>query len=429
MKDHKYKSYIYAGTTAFLVIAACTIVVFGFLNWIALKAGITTLNHILAPIIYGGILAYLLTPVFNKAARGTDMLLEKVVKNKSRRTSLSKAAGTIASLIVLITVIVGLIWLIIPQVINSIILIINSLPSSTEKTSRFIENALANNPVLEETVLTIYTQGIEKLITWSSTDLIPNLERLISGVYTGVISVVKMLMDFLIGVIVMVYLLNMKDSLCAQGKKGIYGLFPLEKANYMVDKFRFIHHVFGGFIIGKLLDSLIIGLICFISLSIMEMPYIVLISVIIGVTNIIPFFGPFIGAMPSALLILMVDPTQCLYFLIFILLLQQFDGNILGPKILGSSTGLPSFWVLFSILFFGGLLGPVGMIVGVPIFAVIYRLIKEQITCLLNKKDLSPYTADYHKLDYIEKESNSYIFKDEDPILPERGKAKNHESE
>lgn len=157
------------------------------------------------------------------------------------------------------------------------------------------------------------------------------------------------------------------------------------------------------------MDSLIIGIICFVCLKIMKMPYVVLISVIIGVTNIIPFFGPFIGAVPSALLILLVSPAQCFYFLIFVLLLQQFDGNILGPKILGNSTGLSSFWVLFSILLFGGLLGPIGMIIGVPTFAVLYRLLSEWVTSLLSRKNLSVETADYWNLDYIDENSKEYI--------------------
>ena len=247
------------------------------------------------------------------------------------------------------------------------------------------------------------------MIAWSTTDLIPNLEKVISGVFSGVISVVNLVMDALIGIVVMVYLLNIKGKLCAQAKKSIYGFFPLGIANEIIEKFRFIHQVFGGFIIGKILDSVIIGLLCFLCLSVMKMPYVLLISVIIGVTNVIPFFGPFIGAIPSSILILMINPIQCLYFLIFIFLLQQFDGNILGPKILGESTGLSSFWVLFSILLFGGLLGFVGMIIAVPTFAVIYRLVSERVTVLLKKRNLNTDTDIYQNLDHIEEEGYIYV--------------------
>ena len=256
----------------------------------------------------------------------------------------------------------------------------------------------------------IYNQAMEKLISWtnSTADLIPNIERVVTGLYTGVINVIAWLKNVLIGVIVMLYLLNMKELLCAQAKKIVYGVFPVTVANNVIERFRFIHQVFGGFIIGKLIDSLIIGILTFMVMSFLQMPYTLLISVIIGVTNVIPFFGPFIGAIPSALLLLLVSPKQCIWFLVMILVIQQFDGNILGPKILGNTTGLSSFWVLFSILFFGGLLGPLGMIIGVPLFAVIYRLAADFIERNLKRKKLSEKTADYHGLDHIENTKNIY---------------------
>ena len=256
----------------------------------------------------------------------------------------------------------------------------------------------------------IYNQAMEKLISWtqSTADLIPNIERVVTGLYTGVINVIAWLKNVLIGVIVMLYLLNMKELLCAQAKKIVYGVFPVTVANNVIERFRFIHQIFGGFIIGKLIDSLIIGILTFMVMSFLQMPYTLLISVIIGVTNVIPFFGPFIGAIPSALLLLLVSPKQCIWFLVMILVIQQFDGNILGPKILGNTTGLSSFWVLFSILFFGGLLGPLGMIIGVPLFAVIYRLVADFIEGNLKRKKLSEKTADYHGLDHIENKKNIY---------------------
>ena len=239
----------------------------------------------------------------------------------------------------------------------------------------------------------------------------PNLDKIlgiIGNVSSGVISVLIWFKNILIGLIVMIYMLNIKDQFVAQAKKITYGIFSVAWANRLIKETRFIHKVFGGFIIGKIVDSLIIGVLCFVCLSFMKMPYTLLVSVIVGVTNIIPFFGPFIGAVPSAFLILLVSPVQCLYFLIFILLLQQFDGNILGPKILGDSTGISSFWVLFSILLFGGLLGFAGMIIGVPAFAVIYRLVGDIINEQLRRKKLSVRTRDYKDLDYVEVQDKSY---------------------
>ena len=158
---------------------------------------------------------------------------------------------------------------------------------------------------------------------------------------------------------------------------------------------RFVNQMFGGFIIGKLVDSLLIGIICFVGVSVLKMPFPLLLSVVVGVTNIIPFFGPFVGAVPTGFLVLLVSPGKCLYFLLWILVLQQFDGNILGPKILGNSTGLSSFWVLFSILLFGGLFGFVGMIIAVPAFAVLYDLIARAVHHSLRMRKLPVCTEDY----------------------------------
>ena len=182
-----------------------------------------------------------------------------------------------------------------------------------------------------------------------------------------------------------------------------------DTANAVLENFRFIHRVFGGFITGKLLDSLIIGLITFVSMSILQLPYVLLISVIIGVTNIIPFFGPFIGAIPSTILIFLVSPLQAVYFVIFIFILQQFDGNILGPKILGDSTGLASFWVMFAILLFGGLFGFAGMVVGVPLFAVIYSTISGLVNRSLRNKHISTDTSAYMTLDHVDAESKEIV--------------------
>lgn len=228
--------------------------------------------------------------------------------------------------------------------------------------------------------------------------MLPNLTNYLYNLSMGVARVIGVLTDLLIGLIVAAYLLGCKDTLCAQSKKMIYSSMKLSAANLVISKFRYAHHVFGGFINGKLLDSLIIGIICFICCTLMDMPYTMLVSVIVGVTNVIPFFGPFIGAIPSGFLILLNSPIKAVYFAIFILILQQFDGNILGPKILGGSTGLSSFWVLFSILLFGGLFGFVGMVLGVPIFAVVYNLTDDIIRWALTRKRLSVDTNDYRNL-------------------------------
>ena len=232
---------------------------------------------------------------------------------------------------------------------------------------------------------------------FAKTQLVPNINNIISGSSVSLLTFLLTAKDLVIGLIVAVYFMNSRKLFARQAKLVVYAMFPprenlkedqMQPADWILKEADIINDYLGGFIKGKLLDSLIIGLICMVFTSIVDMPYAVLVSVIIGVTNIIPFFGPFIGAIPTAVLILMVDPIKCIYFIIFILVLQQFDGNILGPKILGNTTHLSSFWVLFAILLFGGLFGIVGMVIGVPVFAFFYQLVREWVLGRLKKQRL-----------------------------------------
>lgn len=413
MKNSKLPRYVQLGLIAFVVLALTVLLVFFMIEGAKVRDFINTLADILMPVIYGAVLAYLLAPIFNKVRAWVLHLAGKVTRSDSAGRGLAAVAATAASVIVLIIVVVGLFSMLLPQLTTSIIGIAEVLPESTRRGARnlqlWLEQLLVDNPQLETHIMTYYARAVENLETWSSEELMPNIYNIISSLSAGIFNALIALKNVLIGVIVMVYLLNMKEKLVTQTKMIVYSAFPLTVANKVVEEFRYAHQVFGGFIIGKLLDSLIIGIMCFFLMGMMNMPYVLLISVIIGVTNIIPFFGPFIGAIPSAFLILLVSPLKCLYFIIFIFLLQQFDGNILGPKILGDSTGLSSFWVLFSILLFGGLLGFPGMIIGVPAFAVIYRLVTELVTHLLRKKQLSADIANYENLNHIESDSKRYV--------------------
>ena len=201
----------------------------------------------------------------------------------------------------------------------------------------------------------------------------------------------------ILGIIVSVYLLIDKEKLCALSKKITYGLFPESYADEIIKLVDRSNYTFGRFLVGKIIDSLIIGVLTFIILTIFKMPYTILVSVIVGITNIIPFFGPFIGAIPSFIIILFVSPVQALWFLLIILFIQQLDGNVIGPKILGDSIGISAFWILFSILVAGKLLGIVGMIIGVPLFAIFYSIVKEFIESKLRKKGLKTETKEYMK--------------------------------
>ncbi len=411
MDREKYRRYIYWGVTAFIVLALLSAFIFAMIHWDKVRGASRLLMRILAPIIYGAVFAYLLTPIYNRARAVVAKAGEKMELSDKGCIQLGNFAGTLASLLLLIAVVTGLFSMLIPQLIESIQGIIAALPTSIANLERWLEHLFANNPQVEAEVMAFYDTASSYIQEWLTNVVVPNAYSIISGLSSGIVSVVNTMMDLLIGLIVMVYLLNMKEKLLTQVKMIIYGVFPLKVANKVIEEARYVHLVFGGFIIGKLLDSLIIGILCFVLLNIMNMPYVLLVSVIVGVTNIIPFFGPFIGAIPSAFLILLASPIKCLYFIGFILLLQQFDGNILGPKILGDSTGLSSFWVLFSILLFGGLFGFVGMIIGVPTFAVIYRLTTELTTYLLGKKKLSADITQYESLNYIDEERKTYIKK------------------
>lgn len=411
MKNDKYRTYIYWGVTALTVLLLLVAAVFVVMRWSLVAALGAKIANILAPVIYGAVFAYLLNPVYNRVQAAVMKMTEKIITQEEGRKRLGGFLGTLASLFLLVAVVVGLISMLIPQLINSIRGVMETLPASINNLEIWLEKVLADNPDLEQQVMQHYGAAADYLQNWLTNVVVPNIYRIIGSVSSGVVLVVQAVFDILIGLIVMVYLLNMKEKLLAQAKMIIYGVFPLKIANKVIEEGRYVHQVFGGFIIGKLLDSLIIGLICFVLLGFANMPYVLLVSVIVGVTNVIPFFGPFIGAIPSAFLILLSDPMKCLYFLIFVLLLQQFDGNILGPKILGDSTGLSSFWVLFSILLFGGLMGFVGMIIGVPTFAVIYRLVTEFTTWRLGKKALSGNIDEYGSLNYIDETEQTYIKK------------------
>jgi len=418
MKEHKYEKYIYGGVTAVLVVASAILMVFLLMNLNTVIQFVDKLISILAPIIIGAVLAFLVSPIYNKASSMTEQLLEKAPKGIRKQSWIGKTMGTLVSMMFVAVVIVSLFYLIIPQLYSSIVSIIENMSVYIQNISNWLERIFEDNPALEAEVLAIYAEVTARIQNWASTNLIPSMEnlegiqnigKLVGGVSSGVVGIVNMAKNLLIGLIVMVYLLNIKRTLAAQGKRMIYAFFPLRVANETVEEFRYIHRVFSGFIIGKIIDSLIIGILCFILMKIMHLPFELLISVIVGVTNVIPFFGPFIGAVPSAILVFLISPMQCLYFIGLVLVLQQFDGNILGPKILGNSTGLSSFWVLFSILLFGGLFGFIGMIVAVPLTAVIFDLFAKLEYHRLRKKNLSPDAREYENLKRIDEVSGKYL--------------------
>ncbi len=399
MKEN-WKDYYHKGLAAFLTIAMCILFFFVVFRFKELRFYIGILFGILRPFAFGAVIAYLLTPVSNWFERHMEETakLYKMPEEKARRYKrLFAGLSILISLLLFCLVIYALIAMVVPQVISSILILVDAMPEYIETISLWIEELVSDNPVLLNYVEQYSEDIMISAQDFAKTNLLPNINNIISGVSTSLWTMIKVAKDLILGLIVAVYLMNNRKMFCYQAKMVIYAVFPAKKdlnpekeqiAEWIIRETHIINTYLGGFIKGKLLDSLIIGLICMGFTSITEMPYAVLVSVVIGVTNIIPFFGPFIGAIPTAILIFMVSPIQCVYFIIFILVLQQFDGNILGPKILGNTTNLNSFWVLFAILLFGGLFGVVGMVMGVPVFAFFYQLVREWVHDRLKKQKI-----------------------------------------
>ena len=414
MKQRKFGPYIAAGVTAFAVIAAAILLFFVIYHFSAVRALLELLAYILRPIFYGLVLAFLLLPIQRGIYEFLQEWLKRVWVNWPRKNGMLRFASILLSLAFAVLVVYILLAMVLPQLYSSIVGLVNAFPGYIDSVQQWLTNFFRDNPDLQEAVLPYYnsaSESLEKWFTengllsnfqsadatmeWLQTELFPRLTGVFTSVYAGLWALVMLLKDLLIAVIVSVYVLVRKDKFAAQTKKITYSIFSTRIADFLVEETRSAYRILSGFINGKLLDSLIIGIIALVCCNLLKFPYPMLLAVIIGVTNVIPFFGPFIGAIPCALLILLVSPLQCVYFCIFVLILQQFDGNILGPKILGDSTGLDSFWVLFSILLFGGLFGFAGMVLGVPVFAMFYSVISRLVRFGLRKKSLPEDTAVY----------------------------------
>ena len=413
MKVSFDEKHIKWGLTAFLVVLCSIIVFFAIYRIDSVNKVLGICVSILTPFIYGLVMAYLLCPVYNFTVRGVYSLLNRRKRVFSRSLSFSKAVGTFVSITVMLVIITGILWMIIPGLVESITKIIKILPSSMEELKAWLDVKLTNMPEVKNVLDGWINNFTKNAIDFVTQTVLPEYSSIATKISEGVIGVLNVIKNFFIAIIICVYFLNSKDTFAAQIKKIILSVFKKNTADEILQGAAFTNKTFGGFINGKLIDSLIIGIICFIVMSIFGWEYTLLISCIIGITNIIPFFGPFIGAIPSALLLLMVDYRQCVYFVIFIFILQQFDGNILGPKILGDSTGLASFWVLFAVLIGGGLFGFIGMVVGIPIFAVIYAYVSRAVNGKLRKRGLSTALDEYRV--------DSYSVKNRDVLKMKKG--------
>ncbi|MCI5620250.1 MAG: AI-2E family transporter [Lachnospiraceae bacterium] len=422
-KESGIKKYFSIALVVFLTFCACLAVFIAFYRYQGMLAAFGNLMHVLQPIIIGLVLAYLLNPVMMFVEKGVLKLLDGRLGSRRKEKKVARVIGTFGAVVFLVLIIGLLIEMMLPQLIESISGMLVTLPSQVNSFIDWINGYIKSDNSMAADLEEMLRNVTNYLKEWAETTLLPDVQNYITSVTSGVFSFFKMLLNAIIGVIISVYVMMSKEKFVGQSKKVLYAVFKPSTANTIIETARMSHKIFGGFITGKILDSAIIGLLCYIVLSIMQMPYTLLVSAIVGVTNIIPFFGPFIGAIPSFIIIVLASPMQGLYFLIAVLILQQVDGNIIGPKILGDSTGLTSFWVVFAIMVGGGLFGFIGMLLGVPTFAVIYYLVKKAVNHWLRKRHLSTETDDYIYLDSVDKHNNTMIYPKKEEITVEQEEA------
>lgn len=394
-KDNKIKKQFSNMTALFLLVVGAILFYFAIKRVGVISQTVARIYDILKPIIYGFVIAYLLNPIVNKI----EALIGRLGDKWKR---FGRVVGVFVALLTLLALIAALVNMMIPQLALSIQ---KMVALATEKLQE-LQTVINSDTALNATTRSLLTEGSKMLEEWLKTDLVSQTTTLMAGVTGSVISVVMELLDIIVGILISIYLLYGKDTFVRQAKKCTYALFKPERANSILHIGNKANQMFGGFIIGKIIDSAIIGVLCYIGLLIFRITdtYALLVSVIVGVTNVIPFFGPFIGAIPSFFIVMLEEPIKGVYFLIFVFVLQQLDGNVIGPKILGESTGLPAFWVIFSILLGGGLFGVPGMIIGVPAFALIYYIIDLYLKQKLEKKNLPTDSSNYNSSSFVDNE-------------------------
>ena len=387
MKIDWNKKYNTIAVYVFLVIAAVILFYLGLSRISALFDKIEVVLSILQPFIIGFAIAYILNFLlkFYEDRVLKDDYLKKIKIKKKRTLGLIMTYFTAMLFIYLFS------HFVMPQLIDSISRLANNVPkygpniiNTADEVMRKFKISQEQMDAISETLKNVSSQ-VSKIVI----DFIPTI-----GTYAAKFA--SRLWNIVLGFIISIYMLADKEKFAAISKKVVFSVFNKNYSNKILMLASKSNDTFGKFFIGKIIDSAIIGVLTFVVLSVARMPYTLLLSVIIGLTNIIPFFGPFIGAIPSFIIILCVDPIKALWFIAIIFVIQQIDGNLIGPKILGDSIGISAFWILFAILVAGKFMGIVGMIIGVPVFAVIYTIIKENVENRLDKKGLKTDTRDYY---------------------------------
>ena len=392
MHEQHDRRYFKWGLTALTVIFISILLVVIFTNLPGFFSLLGAVGKILSPLVSGIVIAFLLNPIVNFVDLRLRPLLEKRGLKASKAYKISRGISLVFAFIFAAFIVYAFFSMLVPQLYESVMSIIDSAPEYYQSLEKWAVNVLEDNPEIRTYVERALNTVQSYVENWVKTSFLSDVQKILATLTTSVMAVVKSITNFIIGLVASIYILWSKDTFQAQAKKMVVAACKPEAANHLLDLGSSINRIFSGFIIGKIIDSAIIGVLCYICMTLMKMPYTALIATIVGVTNVIPVFGPFIGAVPSALIILLVDPLQAFYFIIFIIVLQQVDGNVIGPKILGNTVGISGFWVLISITIAAGIFGFAGMLLGVPVFAVIYLIISDIVNSALRKKQKTTVT-------------------------------------
>ena len=388
--------YLYWGITAFAVVA-CSILFYSVVNnWSSWWDSVRFFFQILSPIVFGLIFAYLLTPLAKRLERLFQWVFRAFsIKRPQLYRRLVRALSVLIAVLSTLLAVTLLLIRLLPQVYSSIETLVVNSPRYLDAAISFVQRTLDDIPALEAAAINLLEEGENFFLDWVTGTLLPNIDLVIISVSVGFFGFVRVVISLLIGLILSIYIMYNRERFAAQIKKLVYSLLSQGQVATVYRGIHQVDRVFGRYLFARVLDSLFVGTVTFLFLTIMGMPHVALVTVVIAITNMIPFFGPFIGAIPSALLILMENSLYGLIFILFIIVLQQISGNIIGPRIMANTMGLSGFWVLSSILIGGGLFGFMGMLLGVPVFSLFYSALRALTKRRLERRSLPTDTQAY----------------------------------
>lgn len=402
MKKIIENKYFKLGLTIFLIIAACIVFFFLIFKINYVIDVISWIIKLISPFIIGFVFAYLLNPIVDFFQNKFFLKIIKKIKIKEeKKFKIARFSSILITCVIVIAIILILFDFIIPELLKSLEILIINIPVYLEQIKNYLLRLIENHKDLENIVINNYDAINNYLLNLINNNFLPKIEEWIVMFSNGLFGAIKVLYNIIIGFIISIYFLHDKEGFKAQIKKILYAFFSIKKANNLIENAKHTDKIFGGFIMSKILVCILVAIITFVFLTIFRVPYAILIASLVGITNIIPYFGPFIGGVPSLLIVLLQDPSKFWLVLIYLVAIQQIEGYYIEPKLTGMKTGIKSFWVLFAIIIFGGAFGITGMIVGVPIFAIIYGYVDNKINKILLKKNLPVETSKYSNIDKI----------------------------